>query len=311
VRRVLDGLLREAGLPPSVSTAEPTGRTFGRQVHIARLADGRRVVLRRWDPPRRPEGLRARFLAWHGVPAPALLAASPDASLHEFADGELLGDLIERGEARDEAWRLTGRAFRRVHEVRFPAGLSGDVGPDRITLHAADPVAQMHAWIDECGPGLARRSPTALAHLPALHRSADRTAERLRAATASLLHGDVSMWNVVVGEGRAWLIDWEEAAVGDPARELALLDKHASLFDAAGVPPAFYEGYGGPPPEPVRSLHRVVQTVRWAASSDWESFAAKDLPADLHRRTRDWLAILLAYVERLPEHLERLRRLGA
>ena len=119
------------------------------------------------------------------------------------------------------------------------------------------------------------------------------------------------MWNVIVGDDgdRVWLIDWEEPRVCDPAMELALLDKHASLFNGRGLAPAFFDGYGRAAPEPNTSLHRVVQTVSWAASTDWDSFERQDLPADLRRRTHEWLGTLLAYVAELPAHIERLRSL--
>jgi aminoglycoside phosphotransferase (APT) family kinase protein len=119
------------------------------------------------------------------------------------------------------------------------------------------------------------------------------------------------MWNVIVDDAgeRAWLIDWEEPRVGDPAMEVALLDKHAALFNGRGLDGAFFDGYGHAPTEPNTSLHRVVQTVSWAASRDWASFEQQDLPAELHERTRQWLRTLLAYVAELPAHLDRLRTL--
>ena len=57
------------------------------------------------------------------------------------------------------------------------------------------------------------------------------------------------------------------------------------------------------------SLHRVVQTVRWPSSSDWDSFDRREVPAELRARARQWLSTLLAYVAHLPAHIERVRSL--
>jgi aminoglycoside phosphotransferase (APT) family kinase protein len=114
----------------------------------------------------------------------------------------------------------------------------------------------------------------------------DRAAGPLRGAATALGHGDINMWNVIVADDRAWLIDWDEPRVRDPAEEVALLDKHAWLFNGRGLGPAFFDGYGRAPVEPNTSLHRVVQTVRWAASGDWDSFERCDLSGELRARTR-------------------------
>jgi hypothetical protein len=86
--------------------------------------------------------------------------------------------------------------------------------------------------------------------------------------------------------------------------EIALLDKHAALFNGYGIDNAFYEGYGREPDEPHTSLHRVIQTMSWAASDDWTSF--ENYPGELRERTQYWLKVLLDYVEQLPTHIQRL-----
>ncbi len=306
---VLAALLREAGLPAAVDVRRLSGRGFDNEVHVAQLAGGRRVVLRRWRRPREPELPRAAFLAAHGVPAPRLLAGNRYASLYEFAPGELLGDLIEMGRATEGTWRLVGMAYRRVHDVSFPPGLEGDFDPHRLILRPVDPAAELHARLRECAPRLRRCAPGALPHLPALHELVDRAAESLRRAPTALLLADDNMWNIIVdtAHDRVWLVDWDGPQVGDPAMEVALLDKHASLFNERGLPAACFSGYGHPAIEPNTSLHRVVQTVRWAASRDWDSFEEQDLPVDLKERARRWLGTLLAYVAQLPEHIARLQ----
>lgn len=43
-------------------------------------------------------------------------------------------------------------------------------------------------------------------------------------------------------------------------------------------------------------------------SSDWEEFwADPDLPTEIKNRASQWQSNLLAYVERLPAHIDRLR----
>lgn len=136
-------------------------------------------------------------------------------------------------------------------------------------LTPVDPVARLHEQLDESVPGRRAPLPEMERHLPALHDLVDRTARPLRQAGTSLGHGDINMWNVIIDGDRATLIDWDYPRVGDPAMEIALLDKHASLFNEHGLPPSFFAGYGHAPTEPDTSLHRVIQTIAWAASGDW------------------------------------------
>lgn len=307
-RELLGTLLADANLPTAIAVTPLTGRGFDSAVYRARLADGRDVVLRRWREPREPEHARARFLADHGVPAPAFLAGNRAGSLHAFVPGALLGDLIESGRCTDAHWRAVGRAYGCVRAVTFPPRLTGEVLPDRLILRPVDPVAAMHAQIDQAMPGVRARLPEAEQHLPALHALVARAARPLREARTTLGHGDINMWNIFVDGDKAtpqaMLIDWDYPRVGDPAMEVALLEKHASLFNGIGVPPAFFAGYGHGPAEPNTAIHRVVQTLAWAASDDWAEFAT--MPPDLSARAAQWLQTLLAYLVRLPEHLDRL-----
>jgi hypothetical protein len=45
----------------------------------------------------------------------------------------------------------------------------------------------------------------------------------------------------VVAQDRAWLVDWDEPRVRDAAIEVALLDKHALLFNRRGLDPAYFD----------------------------------------------------------------------
>lgn len=308
-REVLDELLDQAGLPSAASVTPSADRGFDNEITIVTLEDGCRVVLRRFREPRPPECVRARFLAAHGIPAPALLAADERASLVEFVSGQVLGDLIETRRDTAQVWRLVGDAYRRVHAVRFPSGLTAEVlDPDRFVLTAVDPVAQLHTLIDEAEPGLRRLLPECTSQLPALRERVQAAAPALRAAPAALGHGDINMWNILVASGRTTLIDWDCPRVADPAMEVALLDKHASLFNRTGLPSSFFDGYGHPPTQPNTAVHRVVQTLQWATSSDWAEIETDPaVSEELEQRARSWLPILLDYLRELPAHIHRLR----
>lgn len=168
-REILAALLSRAGLPSAVSVTRQTGRGFDNQISTVVLADRRCVVLRRFRRPRTPEWVRAHFLARHGIPAPALLAANEHGSLLEFVDGELLGDLIETRRDTTAVWRMVGDAYRRVHAVGFPSGLAGeDLAPDRFVLTVVDPAQELHAQVERAEPGLRRLLPECTRHLRAL-----------------------------------------------------------------------------------------------------------------------------------------------
>jgi Ser/Thr protein kinase RdoA (MazF antagonist) len=141
------------------------------------------------------------------MPAPHLLAATNEATLHEFAPGVLLGDLIAADRALPEIWYKIGQAFGRIHSLTFPTGLTGKVLPNSIRLRPTDPVEQMHGWIDKSVSGLRLLAPKALVYLPELHRLVDHAAPSLRSAPSSLLHGDINMWNIIVNNHGAVLID--------------------------------------------------------------------------------------------------------
>lgn len=308
VTATLSDLLWAAGLPAAVALQPLRGRGFDNELLAARLADGRQVVLRRRRTRGEPEHTRARFLEAHGLPAPRLLAGNGDASLHEFVPGELLGDLIEAGRATPAVWEQVGAAVRRVHAVGFPAHLEGALSPDLIVLRPCDPVADLHASLEAAIPGLARRAPAALEHLAALHDLVDRAAAPLRDAPTALLHGDPGMWNIIMDQHGAVLIDWDRPLVGDPARELALLDMQAMLFNGQGLDPAFYRGYARPAPQPNTALQRVLQTFVWAGSDDWDS-ACTQPPPEQSARAQRWLQALLADLARLPAQIAHLRTL--
>ncbi|WP_175482666.1 phosphotransferase enzyme family protein [Actinokineospora iranica] len=312
LQELSDELVAVAGLPQVVEATPLTGRGFENTIVVLTFADRSKAVLRAFREPRMPETPRAVFLAQQGVPAPALLAANDRASLVEFAEGAPLGDHIENRTDTEQVWRLVGAAYARVHAVSFPTGLAGeDLGPARFVLTPRDPAAELHEIVDESVPGLRRLAPDLVPLLGELHLAIDAVAPSLREARSALGHGDINMWNVLVSQDRATLIDWDFPRVGDPAKEVALLDKHASLYNGTGLPPAFFAGYGKTQ-EPNTTLHRVVQTLGWATSGDFTQIDRDpDLTEDLKQRAKNWLPKLVAHVREMPAHLERLRALSS
>ncbi|HEV2529650.1 MAG TPA: aminoglycoside phosphotransferase family protein [Thermomicrobiales bacterium] len=304
----LETLVRDAGLPGVMDTYPLRGRGVANQIVAARLADGSRVVLRIRPPDRAPERARARLLEAYRLPKPRLLSEAGNAALYEFAPGQPLGDTVELGTADSEDWAKAGRAYRKVHDVTFPHRLAGDVSAAGIYLRSADPVAEQHAALRAATERLTELLPVAARSIPALHRQIDAAATWLCSAPTSLLHGDVDLWNAVIDPSGATLVDWDEPMVGDPARELALLDMHASLINGRGLPRAFYNGYGRGPIEPNTSLYRITGTIAWLTSDDWERFESLD--ADLRAKTRSWFMTLRDWTSRLPEHIDRLKTLS-
>lgn len=297
-----------ARLPLPLNVVPLEGWGLDNRISYLRLPGGKEMVLREFPEPRDDEHYLYRFLSDHGVPAPALLASSPTASLLEFVPGETFGDLVERHLETEADWRAVGHAFRTLHAVRFGPRMAGKLLPGRIEFRQSDPVEALHQLLEDAKPGLEQRLPAALQHLDALHGLVDHSAESLRAAPAALGHGDINLWNIIIDSDRAVLIDWDGPVIRDPAEELALVQKHASLFGVDPLPRAFYKAYG-PVNEPNTTLHRVLQTLSWAAG-DWQSLVENPRATVAHHeRFRGWLVTLQAYLDRLPEHIAAIEKL--
>lgn len=91
------------------------------------------------------------------------------------------------------------------------------------------------------------------------HFSVDGTPELLahlrqtrpQPVSPTLIHGDYTIDNVMVADGRvSGIIDWSGGALGDPRHDLALATRpqdEAFKADREADLQAFYEGYGSPP----------------------------------------------------------------
>ncbi|WP_432946416.1 phosphotransferase family protein [Kribbella sp. CA-253562] len=301
---VLHQLVADAGLPPVTEVTAVTGHGFDHEILHAVLADSREVVLRhRPDAPRPAPHALARFLAAHEVAAPALLAGTDTATLYEYAPGEMLSALVDQGRVTDEQWHAVGTAFRGLHAIRFPAGLTGVFTENGLNLRPSDPVATLHGELTRSEPVLAATLPGVVPQLPRLHALIDAYADRLRSTPTVLAHFDVNPANIIVTADRATLIDWGEPRVLDPGQEIAALEEHVYLLDGSLLlPPAFYAGYG--PRPATTALHRLTGAIGWYTSGDFDEWDA--LPAALKPKADRWKRGLAAYLTKLPELLRQL-----
>lgn len=304
-KSLLHELVAEAGLPEVTSYQELSGHGFDHQVVHATLADSQQVLLRsREESWPVPVG-RARFLTEHDLPAPALLGGNEFATLYEYVPGEMLYKLLAENRMTEALWRSVGTAFRRVHAVRFPSGLSGPFGPDSLTLKPIDPVQDLHERIAAAEPRLEANLPFVLPHLPRLHAIIDAHADPLRLATTALLHNDVFPANIIVGADRTTLIDWDWPRVADPAQEVSALDEWMYLAGDTHLPEPFFDAYGPRPPN--TSLYRVTGAISWfgrGVFNGWEIDSSLD-EARTHQ-VQGWRDSLVAYLTGLGDRLDEL-----
>lgn len=290
---LLPELVAAAGLPAVANAAPITGHGFDHVILLATLTDGRRVVLRhRASDPHPLPTLQAQFLADHDVPAPRLLGGNDEATLYEYAPGEMLSTLAAEGRMTNDAWRSLGTAMRRLHAVTFPAKLSGVFGPDGLTLAPADPVAELHETLTAAEEYLRTHLPEVVPHLPHAHALVDAHARSLSGPT-SLLHFDMNPSNIIIGPTETLLIDWGDVHVGDPAAEIAALEEHIYLIDrTAQLPDPFYEAYG--PRADKVDVWRLCGALGWYAGGDFEEFEA--LEPDLRAKAHRWRSGLASYL---------------
>ncbi len=296
---------RPQGLPAVVST-EPVGAKCDGLDNVltkATLADGRQVVLRESRVQHADPTPRAAFLKIQEVGAPRLLAASCDeASLVDFVPGRQLAELVASDQVADRTWALTGNAFARVHAVRFPTPLQGQVNPDSIVLKPTDPVGQLIADTDQTRPWLAEHQSEVLPAVDHLRAFIRARGPEVRSEVPCLIHGDANLLNIIVGERAVTLIDWDFPAVGYPLAELSALDEHVYLGGGEGLPHAFFAGYGRTVPADLLLAYRMVGCFRWLSSGEWERWAVDTtIPTSARQRLRHWHERLSTWARRTPD----------
>ena len=217
LRTAAESLLQQRLRLVEVLADRPVRDGVGRStVAVLAPADGGPAVVAKAGPADLVAvGAQAQRAAGTGLTAglavPTVLAHDPAGVLvMTRADGEPLLDLLHRGHL-DAAHRV-GAALAALHRTDPGAGIPAL----RLADHLADLVSP--APDDLAGTGLpadlvrlartARRSVLSAAGPPAARR---------------LLHRDLHPGQVLVAAGRTWLLDWDHAAVGDPALDLGNL----------------------------------------------------------------------------------------
>ncbi|MFC3894797.1 lipopolysaccharide kinase InaA family protein [Lentzea rhizosphaerae] len=111
-----------------------------------------------------------------------------------------------------------------------------------------------------------------------------------------LLHNDVNLHNIIVGDGRATLIDWDNPGQGNPLDELAAFEEHLYLHGAS-LPQAFWTGYGSMPDPNLLRVHRIAGCIGWLASEDWREWEGDGtLPERKKTMVRNWRKLLAAWL---------------
>ncbi|MGW4213149.1 lipopolysaccharide core heptose(II) kinase RfaY [Lentzea sp. NPDC004789] len=111
-----------------------------------------------------------------------------------------------------------------------------------------------------------------------------------------LLHNDVNLYNIIVGNGRATLIDWDNPGQGNPLDELAAFEEHLYLHGTS-LPPAFWTGYGSTPDLNLLRTHRIAGCIGWLASADWREWEDdRTLRPELLDRVRNWRELLAGWL---------------
>jgi len=235
-------------------------------------ADGEELILRR-DPPGRPsapgvmrrEADAMRACGRAGLRVPAVLADDDGALLGTtgLVMRRVPGETIARRILRDTefagARRVLvgdlGRFLAGLHAID-PAEVPGVEAPDPV-----EPIWEKYLRLDDQSTTFEQAHAWLLAHRPS--HSAD-----------ALIHGDLRLGNVIVGErGLEAVIDWELIHRGDPLEDLAWLSLKAWRFgeplEVGGLGTidelvAAYEQAGGRPVDRA-ALHwwLVAKTLTW------------------------------------------------
>ena len=111
-----------------------------------------------------------------------------------------------------------------------------------------------------------------------------------------LLHNDVNLFNIIVGDGKATLIDWDNPGQGNPLDELAAFEEHLYLHGTV-LPQAFWTGYGHMPDLGLLRVHRIAGCIGWLASGDWREWEAdRTLTPENLARVRNWRRLLAGWL---------------
>ncbi len=178
------------------------------------VAHNERTTLRVGDVFLKVDGDQGRTdvevaaMALAPIPTPEVLWRKPPVLALAAVSGTALGVLGEPSTASSAAWAATGATIRKLHDATLPPWPGRSV--DKI---AAD--------LDrECELLVA----TGLLPADLVTRNRQVAKVALRPWTPAFIHGDFQITHVfVAGDEVTGVIDWSEAACGDPMFDLAIL----------------------------------------------------------------------------------------
>lgn len=151
------------------------------------------------------------------VPTPEIVWRMPSVLALAAVPGAALGRLDEPSTASPAAWAAAGAAVRALHQAPLPPwpGKSVDELASRLD--------------SECGWLLAND----VLPMPVVTRNRRLAEAALRPWTPTFIHGDLQLTHVFVDADEVTgIIDWSEAAQGDPLFDLATLTlAHAERLD--------------------------------------------------------------------------------
>jgi len=189
--------------------------------------------------------VEVRAMAMAPVPTPAILWHEPPVLAIAAVPGTALGVLGEPSPASSAAWAATGAAVRRLHDAPVPPW-SGR----RLDDVAAELDSEC-AWLLANGV------------LPAetIRHNREIAEGALRPWRPAFVHGDLQITHVFVdGDEVTGVIDWSEAAPGDPLFDLAILTLgHEERLDD------LLAGYG----DADRDVIRAWWSLRSLVASRW------------------------------------------
>ena len=185
--------------------------------------------------------LASRHLTEAGITGVVAPVHTTDGDLWSNRDGRRLivtpwvsGDRAVEHRMTEPHWRSFGTLLAEVHAAPLPTSLH-DVLPEEDFSHArlsAVTQAVDHGLrsnvlsADETVQALAKEWRAGLAaQIDVLLAGADDLGCRLRAESHRhvLCHGDPHLGNVLVLDGTPWLLDWDDAMLAPPERDLVLL----------------------------------------------------------------------------------------
>lgn len=153
------------------------------------------------------------------------------------------------GSCQFSEWRSVGQALARVHAASINVQAKICRSDERAELVALSTALPLH-----CLDVAQKAAPLIRAVIAGL--------EQIQVSPV-LIHGDFSADQVLMHDGKVTILDWDRAAMGDPARDigsiLARLDiQRLDGLPVAGLAEAFCEGYakaGGPAKESITLQH--------------------------------------------------------